>query len=75
VLAVNTYCAAQRTAGPVVAVVGKGHIGGMCYVVQQLVAFMAKTGGTPIRILQGSEGDSGGCGGEVDSECSEGGSE
>lgn len=54
-LATNTWCAAQHTPGPVVAVVGKGHLPGIVYAVQQLVGWMAKTGGHPIRI-QGGEG-------------------
>jgi hypothetical protein len=50
VLATNTWCAAQRTAGPVVSVVGKGHLPGIAYAVQQLVEWMGKTDGHPIRI-------------------------
>lgn len=49
-LATNTWCAAQRTSGPVVSVVGKGHLPGIVYTVQQLVQWMAKTGGRPVRI-------------------------
>jgi pheromone shutdown protein TraB len=50
VLATNTWCAAQRTSGPVVSVVGKGHLPGIVYAVQQLVEWMGKTDGHPIRI-------------------------
>lgn len=50
VLATNTWCTAQRTNGPVVAVVGKGHLPGIVYAVQQLVGWMGKTGGHPIRV-------------------------
>lgn len=49
-LTTNTWCAAQSTPGPVVSVVGKGHLPGMVYAVQQLVGWMAKTGGHPVRI-------------------------
>lgn len=49
-LATNTWCAAQRTSGPVVSVVGKGHLPGLVYVVEQLVGWMAKTGGRPFRL-------------------------
>lgn len=50
VLATNTWCAAQRTSGPVVSVVGKGHLPGIVYAVEQLVDWMAKTGGRPFRL-------------------------
>jgi len=56
VLATNTWCAAQRTSGPVVSVVGKGHLPGIVYAVQQLVGWMAKTGGHPIRIAPAAVG-------------------
>lgn len=49
-LATNTWCAAQRTGGPVVSVVGKGHLPGIVYAVEQLVGWMTKTGGHPIRL-------------------------
>jgi hypothetical protein len=57
VLATNSYRMAQHADGPVVAVVGKGHIPGMVFVVQQLVGWMAKTNGHPLRLVQhGDEG-------------------
>lgn len=43
---------AGHVAGVVVAVVGKGHIPGMVYVVQWLVNMMAKTGGRPVFLQQ-----------------------
>jgi hypothetical protein len=33
-----------------VSVVGKGHLPGIVYAVEQLVGWMAKTGGHPVRI-------------------------
>lgn len=54
VLATNTWHVAQQAAqqeGPVVAVVGKGHLGGMVYVFEQLVQLFANLGGMPCTVL------------------------
>lgn len=54
VLATNTWHVAQQTAhqeGPVLAIVGKGHMGGMVYVCERLVEMFAKTGGMPVRLM------------------------
>lgn len=69
-LAVNTWCAAQHGGGgPVVSIVGKGHLPGIVYAVQELVRWCSKTGGVPIRILPSQPEDSeDGGGGEEASE-------
>lgn len=54
VLATTMWHIAQQTVqqdGPVVAVVGKGHMGGMVYVCERLVEMFAKTGGMPVQLM------------------------
>lgn len=59
VLATNTWRAGQHTSGPVLAVVGKGHLPGIEYAVLHLVEWMAKTGGHPVRLTmqEGSQAE------------------